>query len=87
VGEPIAVYGPWGCGRCRQCRASAENDCERAAELPYHGGGVGLSGGMAEYMLVPSARLLFALEEAAVAYERMRAGTLTGRAVIVPATH
>ena len=28
----------------------------------------------------------FALEEVGVAYERMRAGTLTGRAVIVPAT-
>ena len=33
VGEPVAVYGPWGCGRCRQCRVSAENNCERAAEL------------------------------------------------------
>ncbi len=61
VGEPVAVYGPWGCGRCRQCRVSAENNCERAAELPYHGGGVGLPGGMAQYMLVPSPRLLVAL--------------------------
>jgi hypothetical protein len=31
--------------------------------------------------------LRFALEDVAVAYERMREGTLTGRAVIVPATH
>jgi propanol-preferring alcohol dehydrogenase len=61
VGQPVAVYGPWGCGRCRQCRVSAENNCERAAELPYHGGGVGLDGGMATFMLVPSDRLLVPL--------------------------
>jgi alcohol dehydrogenase, propanol-preferring len=61
VGEPVAVYGPWGCGRCRQCRRSAENNCERAAQLPYHGGGVGLDGGMAEFMLIPSERLLVRL--------------------------
>jgi propanol-preferring alcohol dehydrogenase len=60
-GQPVAVYGPWGCGRCRQCRLSAENNCERAAALPYHGGGVGLDGGMAEFMLVPSDRLLIEL--------------------------
>jgi propanol-preferring alcohol dehydrogenase len=60
-GEPVAVYGPWGCGRCRQCRISAENNCERAAQLPYHGGGVGLDGGIAEFMLVPSERLLIEL--------------------------
>ncbi len=61
IGEPVAVYGPWGCGRCRQCRMSAENNCERAAELPYHGGGVGLDGGMAQFMLIPSDRLLIPL--------------------------
>jgi propanol-preferring alcohol dehydrogenase len=61
-GEPVAVYGPWGCGQCRQCRVSAENQCQRAAELPYHGGGLGLDGGMAQFMLVPSDRLLVALE-------------------------
>lgn len=60
-GEPVAVYGPWGCGGCRQCRASAENNCERADELPYHGGGLGRDGGMAEFMLVPSDRLLIPL--------------------------
>jgi propanol-preferring alcohol dehydrogenase len=60
-GEPVAVYGPWGCGRCRSCRASAENYCERQAEIGAFGGGLGLDGGMAEYMLVPDARLLFPL--------------------------
>jgi alcohol dehydrogenase, propanol-preferring len=24
-GEPVAVYGPWGCGRCHACQVSAEN--------------------------------------------------------------
>jgi propanol-preferring alcohol dehydrogenase len=61
VGEAVAVYGPWGCGRCRACRRSAENYCEHQAELGAFGGGLGLDGGMAEYMLVPDARLLLPL--------------------------
>lgn len=61
VGDPVLVYGPWGCGRCRACRLGRENYCERAAELVASGGGLGLDGGMAEYMLVPSARLLIPL--------------------------
>lgn len=60
-GEPVAVYGPWGCGRCRACRRSSENYCERQESLGVLGGGLGLDGGMAEYMLVPSARLLVPL--------------------------
>ena len=30
VGEAVAVYGPWGCGRCRPCRTTLETLCERA---------------------------------------------------------
>jgi alcohol dehydrogenase, propanol-preferring len=63
VGETVAVYGPWGCGSCRACRRSSENYCERQAEIATMGGGLGRDGGMAEYMLVPSARLLIPLEE------------------------
>lgn len=63
VGEAVAVYGPWGCGRCRSCRLSAENYCERQAEIGAFGGGLGLNGGMAEYMLVPNPRLLLPLGE------------------------
>ncbi len=62
-GEAVAVYGPWGCGRCRACRLSAENYCERQAEIGAFGGGLGLDGGMAEYMLVPHSRLLLPLGE------------------------
>ncbi|QYG93532.1 NAD(P)-dependent alcohol dehydrogenase [Iamia sp. SCSIO 61187] len=61
VGEPVAVYGPWGCGRCRRCRMGMENYCERQAQLGAAGGGLGLDGGMAERMLVPDARLLVPL--------------------------
>lgn len=61
VGEAVAVYGPWGCGRCRACRRSAENYCERQEEIGAFGGGLGLDGGMAEYMLVPHPRLLLPL--------------------------
>ncbi len=60
-GEAVLVYGPWGCGQCRSCRLGRENYCARAAEIVVAGGGLGLDGGMAEYMLVPSARLLVPL--------------------------
>jgi propanol-preferring alcohol dehydrogenase len=60
-GDPVAVYGPWGCGRCKPCRLSAENLCEHAAEIGAAGGGLGRHGGMAEFLLVPDARLLVPL--------------------------
>lgn len=63
VGDAVAVYGPWGCGVCRACRRSAENYCERQGELAVMGGGLGRDGGMAQYMLVPSSRLLIPLGE------------------------
>jgi alcohol dehydrogenase, propanol-preferring len=60
-GDAVAVYGPWGCGRCHACQLSMENYCENWAEIEGFGGGLGLDGGMAEFMLVPSARLLVPL--------------------------
>ncbi|MCC2981422.1 NAD(P)-dependent alcohol dehydrogenase [Sphingomonas sp. IC4-52] len=60
-GDAVAVYGPWGCGSCRTCQTSAENYCERHASIPTYGGGLGSDGGMAEYMIVPSPRLLVPL--------------------------
>jgi alcohol dehydrogenase, propanol-preferring len=62
VGQPVAVYGPWGCGRCRRCRQGMENYCERQAEIGAMGGGLGRDGGMAPLMLVPDARLLAPLD-------------------------
>jgi propanol-preferring alcohol dehydrogenase len=60
-GDPVAVYGPWGCGHCHACQLSMENYCENWASVDGFGGGLGLDGGMAEYMLVPSPRLLVPL--------------------------
>ncbi|MGQ0432160.1 MAG: NAD(P)-dependent alcohol dehydrogenase [Microthrixaceae bacterium] len=61
VGDPVAVYGPWGCGRCRRCLSGLENYCEHQAEIGPMGGGLGLDGGMAPYLLVPKARWLVPL--------------------------
>jgi alcohol dehydrogenase, propanol-preferring len=60
-GDAVAVYGPWGCGRCRACRTTLETLCERSAEIGAAGGGLGRDGGMAEYMLIPHTRLLVPL--------------------------
>jgi len=62
VGQPVAVYGAWGCGRCHRCRTGMENYCERQAEIGAAGGGLGADGGMAPLMLVPSDRLLVPLD-------------------------
>ncbi len=61
IGEPVAVYGPLGCGTCGHCRVGDENICERAHELPGAGWGLGVDGGMAPYMLVDSTRQLVPL--------------------------
>ena len=61
AGQPVAVYGPWGCGRCRRCRQGMENYCEQQGEIPAMGGGLGRDGGMAPLLLVPDARLLVPL--------------------------
>lgn len=60
VGQPVAVYGPWGCGRCVRCQSSVENYCENPGAGA--GGGLGHQGGMAAKMLIPSARFLVPLD-------------------------
>jgi propanol-preferring alcohol dehydrogenase len=55
VGDRVAVYGPWGCGRCPQCARGADNLCP---ERQGRGAGCGRDGGLAEYLLVPSTRYL-----------------------------
>ncbi len=61
VGEAVAVYGPLGCGSCARCQVGDENLCDRLAELAGAGWGLGVDGGMAQYMLVDSPRQLAAL--------------------------
>jgi alcohol dehydrogenase, propanol-preferring len=62
VGDPVIVYGGGGCGRCRACLETFETCC-----LQYPGPatppapGLGLDGGMAEYLLVRHSRHLVAL--------------------------
>ncbi|WP_084965760.1 NAD(P)-dependent alcohol dehydrogenase [Thermoactinospora rubra] len=65
AGQPVAVHGPWGCGRCPRCRLGVDPYCDdiAAAPAPGGGGGLGLDGGMAEYMLVRDARHLVPLPE------------------------
>ena len=62
-GDAVAVYGPWGCGKCERCRVGWEDYCENQAAAPVvnGGGGLGLDGGMAEFLLVPNERLLVPL--------------------------
>ncbi|WP_024874449.1 NAD(P)-dependent alcohol dehydrogenase [Saccharomonospora piscinae] len=64
-GQPVAVYGPWGCGECDYCLRGVETYCERPdrAPVPRGGGGLGLDGGMADFLLVPHARLVVPLPD------------------------
>jgi len=56
-GEPVAVYGLLGCGRCKPCAAGAENLCVHGMEGPP-GIGFGVDGAMAEYLLIADPRRL-----------------------------
>lgn len=60
-GQPVAVYGPTGCGRCRRCQAGIENYCENQGSLTSLAPGLGTDGGMAPLLLVPDARHLVPL--------------------------
>jgi alcohol dehydrogenase, propanol-preferring len=54
-GDSVLVYGPWGCGACWECARGAENLCP---DRGFRGCGLGFDGGLAEYVVVPSTRLL-----------------------------
>ncbi|PPF90030.1 alcohol dehydrogenase [Subtercola sp. Z020] len=61
VGDAVAVYGPWGCGRCHNCSEGKENYCTNAAAEGIRPPGLGSQGSMAEYMIVDDARHLVPL--------------------------
>lgn len=61
VGDAVAVYGPWGCGRCHNCAQGKENYCTNAQAEGIKPPGLGAPGSMAEYMIVDSARHLVPL--------------------------
>ncbi len=58
VGDNVAVYGPWGCGKCRNCVEGKENYCSVMAKSRSGAPGIGRAGAMAEYMLVDHERHL-----------------------------
>lgn len=62
LGEACGVHGVWSCGDCRKCRSGRDNYCvELTGPI---GGGTGFDGGLADYMLVPSARHLVKVDPA-----------------------
>jgi propanol-preferring alcohol dehydrogenase len=79
-GQPVAVVGAWGCGTCERCRADLETYCDHPerTRAPGGGGGLGLDGGMAEFLLVPDARHLVPLPDG---LEPVHAAPLTDAAL------
>lgn len=61
IGDSVAVYGPWGCGRCHMCAQGKENYCVNAAAEGIMPPGLGNPGSMAEYMLIDDPRHLVPL--------------------------
>jgi propanol-preferring alcohol dehydrogenase len=56
MGEPVLVFGGWGCGECRECRSGNEQRCPVGRSPGFQ-----VDGGYAEAMLVPEARHLLPL--------------------------
>jgi alcohol dehydrogenase, propanol-preferring len=52
-GDPVLVFGGWGCGACRECSLGEQQRCLQG-ESP----GFQRDGGYAEYVLVPDVRYL-----------------------------
>lgn len=65
-GQAVAVHGPWGCGACDACKRGQDTYCHAPTEGygSAFGGGLGVDGGQAEYMLVPDARFLVPIPDA-----------------------
>jgi propanol-preferring alcohol dehydrogenase len=58
VGDPLLVYGGWGCGECRECSSGEEQRCERGTSPGFQ-----RDGGYAEHLLVPHPRYLVPLRQ------------------------
>ena len=59
IGDPVAVFGGWGCGVCDSCITGKEQLCT----APTWVGLSNYDGGYAEYMLVPQVRYLIKLDK------------------------
>ena len=60
-GDPVIVYGPWGCGLCMNCRQGHGELLPEHRAIRARAGSAAHDGGMAEYLLVPSTRFLIPL--------------------------
>jgi D-arabinose 1-dehydrogenase-like Zn-dependent alcohol dehydrogenase len=62
AGDPVLVYGGWGCRRCQVCNSGNEQLCDKprwpCLSEEYHGG-------FAEYLYVPTSRYLIKVEDEA----------------------
>jgi len=56
TGDPVLVFGGWGCGECRECGSGNEQRCPVSRSPGFQ-----VDGGYAEAMLVPEARHLLPL--------------------------
>lgn len=56
-GDPVVVYGGWGCGHCSPCVSGEEHLCRRPEYV-----GILEHGGYTEYLLVPRERYLIKLD-------------------------
>lgn len=72
-GDPVVVFGAWGCGRCLLCLSGSEQLCE----TPRWVGIFDFDGGYAEYLRVPEARYLLPLTR----FEPREAAVLTDAAL------
>jgi propanol-preferring alcohol dehydrogenase len=52
-GDPVAIFGGWGCGRCRVCVNGDEQLCNTTSWL-----GIGHPGGFAQYVVAPARHLV-----------------------------
>jgi propanol-preferring alcohol dehydrogenase len=55
-GDPVLVFGGWGCGDCSDCTLGQEQRCERGSSPGFQ-----RDGGYAEHVLVPHPRYLVPL--------------------------
>ena len=58
LGSAHMVYAARGCGHCASCSRGEDTLCDNVASMSTLGSGLGLDGGMAEYMTVPVRNLV-----------------------------
>ena len=55
VGAPVVISPTWSCGHCPPCRKGWMNYCDN---VDLGAGGLGVDGGLAEYMVAPASTLV-----------------------------